>query len=110
MLYQPQMAQPAPVKAAPVLPTAALSQTVPQEVIFFVKAVEDSIFCIFIDIFLSYLMSSHHTSLTKTVAVDCAIQRTALIVPALCNDGVNTPHCLPILECTPALVKFFAYL
>ncbi len=32
MLYPAQMAQPAPVKATSVLPTAALSQTVPQEV------------------------------------------------------------------------------
>ncbi len=33
MLYPAQMAQPAPVKATSVLPTAALSQTIPEEVI-----------------------------------------------------------------------------
>ncbi len=32
MLYPAQMAPPAPVKATSVLPTAALSQTVPEEV------------------------------------------------------------------------------
>ena len=33
MIYPAQMAQPAPVKATSILPTAALSQTVPEEVI-----------------------------------------------------------------------------